>query len=329
MTLVIGMDEAGYGPNLGPLAIGLSAWQVGGQRPEASNAQAKADLFRLLEESVCNKPDGKRVAIADSKVLYKPGGGLGHLERGVLATLALCSETQAQCYETLIDALLADVERRGRQLPWHQQVFNASVPVDCNRSELADVAESLSAGDARLCMLRGRLVHPAEFNAECQRYDSKGLALSHWSLKLLQETLIQFSLDSSPQPPAPIYITCDKHGGRNKYTELLSEYFPDYSLRVIVESRPRSAYVLCRDDATIEIEFRTKGESQLEAALASMVAKYLRELSMQAFNAFWLSHLPALKPTAGYPMDAKRFKADIEAKQQELGIADDLLWRER
>ena len=28
MTLVIGTDEAGYGPNLGPLVVAATAWQV-------------------------------------------------------------------------------------------------------------------------------------------------------------------------------------------------------------------------------------------------------------------------------------------------------------
>ena len=30
MGLVIGMDEAGYGPNLGPLVISVTAWDVPG-----------------------------------------------------------------------------------------------------------------------------------------------------------------------------------------------------------------------------------------------------------------------------------------------------------
>ena len=28
MTLVIGTDEAGYGPNLGPLVVAATAWRV-------------------------------------------------------------------------------------------------------------------------------------------------------------------------------------------------------------------------------------------------------------------------------------------------------------
>jgi hypothetical protein len=65
----------------------------------------------------------------------------------------------------------------------------------------------------------------------------------------------------------------------------------------------------------------------LAAALASMTAKYLREISLRPFNRFWQEHVPGLKPTAGYPNDARRFKAEILAAQQRLGIDDRVLWR--
>ncbi len=79
----------------------------------------------------------------------------------------------------------------------------------------------------------------------------------------------------------------------------------------------------------VEIRFAAKGESFLPAALASMASKYLRELAMTAFNAFWIRQVPGLRPTAGYPVDALRFKADIASRQQQLGISDDVLWRVR
>ena len=60
-----------------------------------------------------------------------------------------------------------------------------------------------------------------------------------------------------------------------------------------------------------------------------MTAKYLRELSMRAFNAYWASHVPNLKPTAGYPVDARRFKREIAVAQKSLEIDDCLLWRSR
>jgi hypothetical protein len=50
---------------------------------------------------------------------------------------------------------------------------------------------------------------------------------------------------------------------------------------------------------------------------------------MAAFNAFWLRHQPALRPTAGYPGDARRFKNEIAELQTTLGISDRQLWRNR
>ena len=79
----------------------------------------------------------------------------------------------------------------------------------------------------------------------------------------------------------------------------------------------------------VEFRFVAGGESHLPTALASMVSKYLRELAMRAFNAFWCRQLPALRPTAGYPVDARRFKADIELRQRQLQIEDRVLWRLR
>jgi len=60
-----------------------------------------------------------------------------------------------------------------------------------------------------------------------------------------------------------------------------------------------------------------------------MVCKYVRELSMELFNEFWQSHVSDLKPTKGYPQDARRFRADIAQAQSVLGISDQVLWRER
>jgi hypothetical protein len=79
----------------------------------------------------------------------------------------------------------------------------------------------------------------------------------------------------------------------------------------------------------VEIRFVAKGENFLPAALASMTSKYLRELAMRAFNQFWCTRVPNLKPTAGYPLDAVRFKAAIAAAQTELGFSDRVLWRNR
>jgi hypothetical protein len=48
---------------------------------------------------------------------------------------------------------------------------------------------------------------------------------------------------------------------------------------------------------------------------------------MRAVNHFWQSRVENLKPTAGYPQDAKRFRVDIAEVQAKLKIPDRLLWR--
>ncbi|MGH9174221.1 MAG: hypothetical protein ACRD1H_07675, partial [Vicinamibacterales bacterium] len=91
------------------------------------------------------------------------------------------------------------------------------------------------------------------------------------------------------------------------------------------EGRELSCYRVGRGD----VRFQARAEQHLPVALASMVSKYVRELAMELFNRFWCDHVPGLRPTKGYPLDAHRFKADIAAAQQRLGIADEVLWRMR
>ena len=60
-----------------------------------------------------------------------------------------------------------------------------------------------------------------------------------------------------------------------------------------------------------------------------MVAKYIREVAMMCFNTFWTKVCPGIKPTRGYPVDARRFRAEMEAELDVLGIPMDTFWRQR
>ena len=323
MPYLIGTDEAGYGPNLGPLVVSATVWQV-------TDGVSNEDLHDRLAAVVTNKPgrpgdDGvARLAMADSKVLYAPGKGLGNLERGLLAALAAvghCPRTWRDLFQALDPACLATFDG----IPWYAG-YDRPLPIDGADDQLGRAAsifdDGIRAAGIRLLGIRSRAVFPGQFNRLLREHESKGAALSHVTLGLAAEV-------AAPLAAGPISVVCDKHGGRNRYGPLLEDHFPDVFVERCGEGRQQSVYRFGPAGRRVEFCFRTKAESCLAAALASMASKYLRELAMGALNAFWGREVPGLKPTAGYPVDARRFKAAIADRQVALGIPDETLWRSK
>jgi hypothetical protein len=268
---------------------------------------------------------GACVAVADSKVLYKSGGGLQHLERGLWAALAMLGRHPTSWRE-LWNALSPESAGVLRTIPWYAG-YDTRVPLDADAAAIPALAEALgrtlTVAEVRLAKIQSRVLFPEEFNHGVQELGSKGALLSHATLGLVAE-LIESTADTGD-----VSVVCDKHGGRNRYRELIEAHFPERMIEIHGEGRRRSVYRFGLRGRRIEIRFQTKAEACLSAALASMASKYLRELAMRALNDFWCRRVGDLKPTAGYPEDAKRFKAAIEGVRAELGVEDKILWRNR
>ena len=113
---------------------------------------------------------------------------------------------------------------------------------------------------------------------------------------------------------------------------MLHPLFPGTRLQVLEQERASQAYRIegREEDRQLEIHFRKDGESlSFPTALASMTAKYLRELHMILFNRWWHERRPELRATAGYPQDARRFLGEIEPIRRRLEVPFDLLVRHR
>jgi hypothetical protein len=216
--------------------------------------------------------------------------------------------------------------------------YDCDLPIDTTHDEVEKLSQRFDAAcglaGTKLVDMRVRLVYPREFNELTNRFGTKGAALSHISIGLVREVMDSLRAPRKTRSAvsarsAATHIVCDKHGGRNRYAALLQHQFPEQWIDTLAESGPASRYAWGPSDNRVEICFRVKGEAELPVALASMTAKYHRELAMRAFNHFWCSRIPELRPTAGYPLDAKRYKVAIEPLQRKLKIEDDCLWRWR
>src|SRR5580658_6307802 len=82
MPWIIGIDEAGYGPNLGPFVMTAVACRL----PDPLGVPNLWQLLRTVVRQAADADDG-RILVDDSKLVFSTARGLAELERGVLTLL--------------------------------------------------------------------------------------------------------------------------------------------------------------------------------------------------------------------------------------------------
>lgn len=270
MRCCIGIDEAGSGPMLGPLSVISCSL-------EAVNHEAVAAAFATAD-----------IFVADSKEVHK-SGSIGPLEQVALPALAWFSgmmpQTAAEAF-----SLVGEQPEHWTRVPWYAEAAKLTLP-------LAEPVHDWQC-DLTPVGVSGALIQPWDINDGA----SKGKNKAELQWQVIADSLKQITHHEQS-------LVCDRLGGRRYYADLLQAVWPDHMVTVRSEERGGSRYDAIDQNGLLhDAAFLVKGEqhSPLVAA-ASCIAKYLRELQMHLLNRYWSGRFRWLKPTAGYPQDAKRW----------------------
>lgn len=323
--LFVGVDEAGYGPNLGPLIVAASVWSAPPDFSEAHFATHFAERFLSKPWF----PGCGHVSLGDSKQLYQAGGGLATLEAGLLVFAALqaneCRTLGQLLLQTVASEQIAELDQQPwyggcSELPLAGSLGDACGTLHPEIHRLRQLAQdTLQKCGLEFVGLRAAVITESAFNNAVAKSGSKGQLLSQTTLELVASVLRETTVAAE--------VFCDRQGGRKNYLPNLLEAFPEEWFRETAVSQSRSSYCNQCPDRNLQFHFSVGGDRFPPTALASMLAKYLRERLMESLNAYWGRQLPDLRPTAGYPQDAKRFRKCIEPVAERLNLQENSWWR--
>jgi hypothetical protein len=324
----VGIDEAGYGPNLGPLVMTAVTADSTDDGCDGLGERRVLDFWGDLAATVDRAGgDPDLLWVDDSKAILRGGKGRDRLESACLAAVHAAANqvpgSEKELLEVLGAGTLDDVElslwidpcngERDRALLASRFAFE---PLFARRPLVPVEAHW------RIGAVRSVVVGPARFNQELALTGLKS-DVHYAAFERLLRLVWERSLDG-----VPTLVRGDKHGGRHYYFQRLSQSFPDAWIDRGLEGPDLSCYTIRQGGRNLELSLVPRADSTDGlVALASIVSKTVRELWMDAFNAYWRARIPGLRPTAGYPVDAERFRRAIDEAAATHRLDPALWWR--
>jgi len=319
MAVLVGIDEAGFGPILGPLVVSSTVFSV-------HRRHLESDLWQLLKKSVgiSQKRLAGRLLVTDSKKTYTRKKGIKQLQRTVLSALSCLNEKPATLTE-LISVLCSDCSKRLSSYPWYQAMEDCELSADKADIEIASevFANDLNSNDIKLLGIKSRCLDVAHYNQMVSVVKNKATVLFTAAANLIKSAWDNFETDD-------LQVIIDRQGGRVHYRKILQRSFENMELKILKETPASSSYLLHAGGRQMRLHFVVGADSRFfPVSLASMVSKYLRELLVYNINRYFAAHCACLKPTAGYWKDGLRFIEDLKKNLPHIKYDNNQLIRTR
>lgn len=319
MVVLVGIDEAGFGPILGPLIVSSSTFSL-------PHNLLTSDLWQVLRKSINDRRKhlAGRLLISDSKKAYSRSSGIKHLQRTVLTVLKYLNKEPSTLTE-LVELLCPSCLDRLGDYPWYRDITDYSLSVDIADSKVASavLADDLASNGIDLLDLKSCCLDVEYYNKMAEAVKNKANILFSATCSLIKSAYDKFAGDD-------LQIIVDRQGGRVHYRKSLQRMFGDMELKVLRESPATSSYELQADGKAMRIHFIVGADGRfLPVSLASMVSKYLRELLVDNINRYFIGFSDSLKPTAGYWKDGLRFIEDVKTSLPDVQFDSNRLIRSR
>ena len=299
--IVVGIDENGLGPVLGPMVVTACAFRTDSYAPDLFWSLASEDL-----------------PADDSKVVFKQNKKKA-AESAVLKWLRLFEQLpdnanalyKGICHHPPLPCPVGNAYVCRPAIPLAIPQFGAAQPAIS--TEIAARFEALKISPLACASYA---ICPGVFNQSLANGAMNKLQFDfHLMIQLIDWV-------RERHPGETVLALCGKVGGTRCYlpwfsAEKKSDVLP------IIEERDQSRYSLTSD---VEVAFIKDGDSlHLPIAVASMIGKYVRELQMTEINVLLA---PGEKHVSGYrDPRTKSFIRQTESNRAQIGLPDSCFLR--
>jgi len=299
-VIVVGVDENGLGPLLGPLVTTAVAFELARYSPERHGAL------------------GRELGIDDSKATAA-FGQMAAAEGLALALVEALCGVAVNDVDALLSCLLLDApDALKARCPASSlaQCWSTPMPLPCFGGDL-------EAGRAILAGLRERGLRPAHAKSAvaCTGALNARLRAGQSRVEVDLELMERLVLDARTRAGADVRAICGMVGGIRNYVAKM-RHLPRAG--AVVRQRAPKGTLAFDVSGVGHVRFEIDADARhLPVALASMVGKYVRELWMARQNRFYRAHDESLAEVSGYhdPV-TQRFIVASEKLRVALGVDD-------